>query len=287
MSKLQVKGYKVGPKVDQSGLRALYKGIKLSTGQEVFITVMTVRPGRTLDALLRRARLSQKLWLLYIVTAIDYGVSGEDRFYFTHIPTPSFPVQQGLQVIQDESQRQLSLVHYMTQSLEALDYLHQAKTTHRDLYTGQIRVDGKDQVILEGYINPRPKTEGRHLINMVNLPYMSPEQMRGAPADRKADIYSMGVILYELATGELPYESNYAKLEDARQGIIPSPSRVAPSIAPELERVIMKALAPRSARYPYLRPMIDDLQGLRRQQSIWTRVKEFAAQLGGILQVKG
>jgi serine/threonine protein kinase len=278
-SKVSIKGYQIGAKLDQWGLKTIYRALHISSGKEVFLTVMTVRPGRALDALLRRARLSRKLRLPNLTTAIDFGQSAQEHFYFTHRALPSFPIQDLLQRIQDEQKRTSTLLSYVQEVLEVLDYLHRAKTSHRDLQTAQIRVDTKDRVVLEGYINPRPKVEGRNIINMVHLPYMSPEQLKGGAADAKGDLYAVGVILYELVTGQLPHSSNYAKIEDARQGIIPSPSRLAPNIDPVLDRIIMKALAPRSSRYRHAQEMLDDLQLLQRRQSIWLRVKELGSQL--------
>lgn len=285
-ARFTIRGYQVGAQVDHTGLRTLYKGVQISTGVEVFITTMTIRPGRTQQALLKRAKLSRKLLLPQLTTAIDYGVVNEDLLYYTHLAQPSFPVKQALQVIGDREKRLYTLIDYMTQALEVVEYLHGAKTTHRDLQTSQLRVNGRDEVTVDGYVNARPRVEGRNVTQMVDLPFMSPEQLRGAPADRKTDLYGCGMILFELATGEVAYPSNYAKLEESKQGVIPMPSRWDPEIPSCLERIIMKGLAPRGSRYRHAREMMDDLQGLKRQQSIWMKLAEFRQLFAGVLSGK-
>ncbi|MBM4320202.1 MAG: PEGA domain-containing protein, partial [Deltaproteobacteria bacterium] len=75
--------------------------------------------------------------------------------------------------------------------------------------------------------------------------YMSPEQVRGLPLDRRSDIFSLGIILYELLTNERLFfaESDFSILEKIRNVEITSPARINPEIPPELERIVMKALA--------------------------------------------
>lgn len=275
--RIVVKGYQVGAKVDETGLRSIYRGLHIRTGQEVFITLISVRPGRSLNQLMRRAEQSQKLVHPGLVSAIDFGILPQERFYYTHKVITSFPLIQILEEIKQEEERLFTSIRYFLKVLDVVDYIHRARSTHRDLNTSQLRVSPNGRILLEGYINARPRVEARNIVNIVNLPYMSPEQLKGTPADMRTDIYSLGIIFYELITGALPYSSNFAKQEDARQGIVPSPSLHKMDMPPELETIIVKTLACRTSRYTHVQEMIDELEAFYNQRSIRLKIKEFGS----------
>jgi serine/threonine protein kinase len=275
-SNIVVKGYKTYRQIDHTGFRTVYSALHLKQGEEVYITIIGVRPGRDLNLLLKRAELSQKLDHPFLVTAIDYGQLPEDRFYYTHSATPSYPVKSALEGINDPDDYYYAVVSYMIEALEALAYVHNAQLTHRDLMVGQIRVSKQNQLLLEGFINARPKQESRNVAEIVHLPYMAPEQLMGAASDKKTDIYSMGVILFELICGALPYSSNFAKIQDARKGGVPLPSKLQEGIPSELENIIMKSISPRKTRYVRVGELIDDLEEFYDKRSLRLKLKDFS-----------
>jgi len=274
-SHIVVKGYQVGSLIDQSGLRNIYRALHLRSGKEMFLTVIAVRPGRSLNTLLRRAEQSKRLTLPGLVPSFEYGALPDDKFFYSHQAIPSFPLKRVLADTFDDVERFYTMIRYFDDVLEYVDYIHEAGSTHRDLNTSQIRVSHRDTVLLEGFINARPKLEPRNIANIVNLPYMSPEQLMGtARADRKTDIYSLGVILFELVTGSLPYESNHSKIEDIRQGIVPSPSFYKMDVPMELEAIIVKALAPRASRYSHIREFQRDLEKYYKKRALRQKLKD-------------
>jgi len=210
----------------------------------------------------------------------------DNSFFYTHYAVPSLPLKRILEETSDPTENLFSAVGYFLDTLDIVTYVHDANVTHRDLSAANIRVTTKEQVILEGFINARPKQEPRNIANIVYLPYMAPEQLMGAPADKKTDIYSMGVVLFELVTGQLPYPSNYSKIEEARKGITPMCSKAKEGIPVELENIIMKALAPRKSRYAHAREWMLDLEEFYDKRSFRMKFREFSSSLKNILALK-
>jgi len=139
---------------------------------------------------------------------------------------------------------------------EGLDYAHSAmdengqplNVIHRDVSPQNVLVgyDGRVKVIDFGIAkaaNRSQKTQAGILKGKFG--YMSPEQVRGLSLDGRSDIFAVGVLLYELLTGEKLFmgESDFSTLEKVRAAHVPSPRQFNPSIPPELERVMYKALA--------------------------------------------
>jgi len=95
--------------------------------------------------------------------------------------------------------------------------------------------------------------------------YMSPEQVQGEPLDRRSDVFSLGIVLWETTTGERLFEaeSEMRVIMRISSGNVPLPSEAAPGYPPELERIVMRALARRPAdRYPSAAAMAEELEVL-------------------------
>ncbi len=101
--------------------------------------------------------------------------------------------------------------------------------------------------------------------------YMSPEQCRGVPVDRRSDVFSLGVLLYELTTLHRPfYEDNhFAALNRIVHGQYERPSTLVPDYSTGLEHIVTRALEPDPAhRYPHARAMLDDLEQLAQAHGV-------------------
>ena len=133
--------------------------------------------------------------------------------------------------------------------LEALEYIHANGVVHRDLKPENIMVDAEDNIKLIDFgiasdSAARRLTYANFTAALGTPDYISPEQVKGKRGDGRSDIYSMGVILYEMLTGKLPFSgpSPLAAMND-RLLNHPTPPRAAdPSISPHLQEILYRAL---------------------------------------------
>jgi len=151
---------------------------------------------------------------------------------------------------------------------DALDYIHRNGVVHRDLKPENIMLDGDDNIKLidfgiAGKEGSRRLTFAKLSQVMGTPDYISPEQVKGKRGDGRTDLYSMGVILYEMLTGKLPFTgpTPLAAMND-RLLNHPIPPRVAdPSVSPQLQEIIYRALErdPKN-RYATAQEFIRDLE---------------------------
>jgi tRNA A-37 threonylcarbamoyl transferase component Bud32 len=150
------------------------------------------------------------------------------------------------------SQGKLSLAEidrFFSQFAEALGYAHAQGVIHRDIKPTNALVDQRGDIFLTDFGIAKLIEGSAHFTAsgaLVGTPaYMSPEQGQGASVDHRSDIYSLGIVLYEMLTGKVPYkaETPVAVILKKIQEPLPPPSAVNPEISPALEKVVLKALA--------------------------------------------
>jgi serine/threonine-protein kinase len=140
---------------------------------------------------------------------------------------------------------------------EALDVMHKHGIVHRDLKPENVMVDDGDRIKLIDF-GIAMKEDARRLtyVNMtaaLGTPdYISPEQVKGGRGDQRSDIYALGIMLYEMLTGRVPFvEPNPLAAMNERLLHDPTPPRqLNPEIAPELEEILFRALE-REPRHRY------------------------------------
>lgn len=164
-------------------------------------------------------------------------------------------------------------VYVASKICEGLDYAHRKKDArgqelhiiHRDVSPQNIlcAYEGEVKIIDFGIAkaaNRSQKTQAGILKGKFG--YMSPEQVRGLPIDRRSDIFAVGVILYEMLTGEKLFvgESDFSTLEKVRNAEVPAPRQFNPNIPAGLEKVVLKALAREAdERYQWCSELQEDL----------------------------
>ena len=202
-----------------------------------------------------------------------YDVSFGDRLqyivmeYIEGITLKEYIEQQGVINWKDA-------VHFLTQILRALQHAHDKGIIHRDIKPQNIMLlqDGTIKVTDFGiarFSRGDTKTMTENAIGSVH--YISPEQARGEVTDDKADIYSVGVVMYEMLTGQLPFQSDSAVSvaimqvqQEAKR-----PREINPEIPLGLEQITMKAMQKNARdRYHSAAEMLMDLDEFKKNPSI-------------------
>jgi serine/threonine-protein kinase len=175
--------------------------------------------------------------------------------------------------------RPLPLDQALEFSLEIADALaeaHRRNVLHRDIKSSNIMLNERNQLKILDFglaklIKPTSEDSGHHTaeLTQVGTPfgtasYMSPEQARGERADARSDIFSFGVVLYEMVSGRLPFKGKTSV--DVMHGVMhDEPAPLGEGVPPRLQQIVSKALAKNPAgRYQSAELLLEDLRGLVR-----------------------
>jgi serine/threonine-protein kinase len=263
--------YQIDEHIGSGGMGVVYKARDTRLERNVAIKVIPARISSPVleAALLREAQLTSSLSHPGIVTIYDIlfqeGTTCIVMEFVQGSPLQQLIPEGGLAI-----DRALSLATLIGNAVAAA---HAAGVVHRDLKPANILVrdDGQIRILDFGLakvsrpFSPDAETQAMSIfggLTVGTLGYMAPEQARGEEVDERADIFSFGVILYQLLTGRLPFRgTNAVALLQAMQMVDPNPMRdVRPEVPAPLELVVCRALAKKAAdRYQTIREMLADL----------------------------
>jgi len=175
-----------------------------------------------------------------------------------------------------------------TQMAEGIQEAHSKGIVHRDIKSSNIMITEKGQIKIMDFglakVGAGIQLTKEHS-TLGTAPYMSPEQIRGDEVDQRTDIWSFGVVIYEMLTGELPFKGDYeqAVIYSILNESPASPKEIRPDIPSELKDIIIKALVKdRHERYKSVIELIDDLQKIEEKEvgsetspHVWKSMNQF------------
>lgn len=164
-------------------------------------------------------------------------------------------------------------LHFAVQISKALEHAHEKGIVHRDIKPQNIMIlkDGTIKVADFGIAALESAQEKKSDQTVGSVHYIAPEQARGEQPDPRSDIYSLGVVLYEMLTGKMPYDGDTAEqvaLKHITGHAVP-PQELNPDIPEELAEITLKAMnADINARYQSASELLHDLEDFRKQQAV-------------------
>ena len=269
MSKLLAGRYELIEKIGEGGMAVVYKGKDRLLNRYVAIKIL--RPEFTKDMQFvenfnRESQAAAGLQHPHIVSVYDVGKEGNIHFIIMEL-VDGRPLSD---VINERAPLDYKQAIEITRQVaSALSLAHRNNIIHRDVKPHNIMItrDGTAKLadfgIAKAVSDSTLVTETSRIIGSVH--YFSPEQARGSYVDERSDIYSLGIVLYEMLTGQVPFDGDnpvQVALMHINDDIVP-PSRLVPGIPPALEKLVMKATDKfQSNRYKNAEELLEDLQNI-------------------------
>jgi serine/threonine-protein kinase len=275
--------YRIVRKLGSGGMANVYLAEDEELGRRVAIKILNDRYAND-DAFIERFRREAKsaasLSHPNIVSIYDRG-EAEGTYYIA------------MEVIEGRSLKELILtrgplsiveaVHYARQILQALRFAHRHGIIHRDIKPHNNLIGEQGLKVTDFGIaryGPSQMTEAGSIMGTAQ--YLSPEQARGAPVTASSDLYSVGIVLYEMLTGRVPFTGDSA-IEIAMKHLNDwpkPPSKLRPEIPEEIDHIVLRALAKAPEdRYQSAEEFIEDLQRVEAGLPVSPETSEAATAL--------
>jgi tetratricopeptide (TPR) repeat protein/TolB-like protein len=270
--------YQIIEDLGQGGMGHVFKALDTRTGEKIAVKVLRSgleADGRTLERFSHELTAARRISHRNVCRMFDLGEDG-GRLYLTMEFVPGEDLKSILRMMGAMSPAQA--VGLAVQICDGLEEAHRLGVVHRDLKPANILVDKEGHArIMDFGIARSARSRGiTDTGTMVGTPdYMSPEQTEGRDVDARSDLYSMGVMLFEMATGRLPFEGDTAlavamKHKTERP---PDPKSFSPGLPGDLSKIILKCLEKdRARRYETAADLRADLEAVAAALPTGSRV---------------
>jgi eukaryotic-like serine/threonine-protein kinase len=261
--------YRIQRKLGAGGMADVYLAEDQELGRRVAIKILNSRHGNDdqfIERFRREAKNAAALNHPNIVSIYDRG-EAEDTYY---IAMEFLDGRTLKELIVSRGAAPINVtVEYARQILSALRFAHRHGIVHRDIKPHNVLVDAEGRVKVTDFGIARAGTSQMTETGSIvgTAQYLSPEQARGGEVDPRSDLYSLGIVLYELLTGKTPFDGE-TPVEIAMKHLSTTPkppSKLRPDIPRELDMVVLRALAKNpDDRYQTADEMEADLERVAR-----------------------
>ncbi len=262
----QLGPYQVVASLGEGGMAAVYKAYHASMERYVALKILPrhlAEDPQFVGRFKQEAKVLANLQHPHILPVFDFG----EADHYTYLVMPLIQGGTLAKTLTGRPSPLKKILKVISQMSSALSYAHTRGLVHRDIKPSNILVDESGNFLLTDFGIAKIVESTKKFTTtggIVGTPaYMSPEQGRGDKIDSRSDIYSLGVILYEMATGRVPYdaETPIAVIFKHIQDPLPLPRAVNPDLPEAVERVLLKVLSKnREDRYATSDAMVQALE---------------------------
>ncbi|WP_051280096.1 Stk1 family PASTA domain-containing Ser/Thr kinase [Anaerovorax odorimutans] len=246
-SRLLAGRYELLEKIGDGGMAIVYKAKCKVLNRYVAIKILKpefTKDVKFIENFRRESQAAASLTHPNIVNVYDVGKDGNINYIVMELIEGKVLSD----IIKEEGPMEAKRAISITKQIAlALSFAHKNQIIHRDVKPHNILITENDVAKITDFGIAKAVNSativGQTGIVMGSVHYFSPEQARGGYVDEKSDIYSLGIVLYELLTGKVPFDADNpvaVAVMHMNEEIVP-PSKLVPSIIPELEEVVMKA----------------------------------------------
>jgi serine/threonine-protein kinase len=289
--------YTIQEKLGQGGMGAVYRGSQHSVGREVAIKLVTpqlVSDPDVVKRFLREAKLASRLSHPNAVAVMDFGQTEDGMFYLVMELVTGRTLDQIIKA--EKKLKPERVVRIGMQVCDALEGAHALQIVHRDLKPANIMLlaQGRDLVKVLDFGLAKSLAPDQTSTTMTNAgallgtpAFMPPELALGQSCDGRADLYSLGCILYLLGSGRLPFVSDSAHELIAMHGTQPAPpmTGVPPALAEVIDRLLEKEPARRFQSATETREALEAAIDAHRLMTPVAGIARVSAEQSGVSRV--
>ncbi|MBU6348157.1 MAG: Stk1 family PASTA domain-containing Ser/Thr kinase [Actinomycetales bacterium] len=240
--------YRIDELIARGGMAAVYRALDLRLGRTVAIKILapafTADPG-FVDRFILEARSAAALTHPNVVAVHDQGVSGNSPYLVMEY-VPGRTIRQLLAV--NGAMTSAHALEIMKSVLAGLAAAHDAGFVHRDIKPENVLITDSGLIKVTDFglarvIDDRPVSDSTGAVLLGTMAYLSPEQVQQRTVDQRSDVYSAGILLFEMLTGRVPYTGE-SPLEVAYAHVnndVPAPSTLVHDVPPSVDHLVLAA----------------------------------------------